>query len=90
MMSYLLIFIVAFQRTENICITFVQRGPNVFDVGPTFYKCYTNVLWVLGLSIGPRLPRNYRKLPIPGWGWDGGMGSDAIFQSSSPRRLNPI
>ena len=37
--------LVAFiQQTQNICITFVQRRPNVFDVGPTFYKCYTNVL----------------------------------------------
>ena len=28
----------------NICITFVQRRPNVFDAGPTLYKCYTSVL----------------------------------------------
>ena len=32
------------QQTQNICITFVQRRPNVSDVGPTFYKCYANVL----------------------------------------------
>ena len=36
------------QQTQNICITFVQRRPNVFDVGPTLYKCYTNVLRFLG------------------------------------------
>ena len=36
------------QQTQNICITFVQRRPNVFDVGPTMYKCYTKVLCVLG------------------------------------------
>ena len=37
------------QETQNnICITFIQRRPNVFDVGPTFYKCYTNVLFLLG------------------------------------------
>ena len=36
------------QQTQNICITFVQRRPNVFDVGPTLYKCYTNVLRSLG------------------------------------------
>ena len=36
------------QRTQNICITFVQRRPNVFDVGPTLYKCYANVLCSLG------------------------------------------
>ena len=33
------------QQTQNICITFVQRRPNVFDAGPTLYKCYTNVLF---------------------------------------------
>ena len=33
------------QQTQTICITFVQRRPNVFDVGPTLYKCYTNVCW---------------------------------------------
>ena len=34
------------QQTQNICITFVQCRPNVFDVGPTLYKCYTNVFFV--------------------------------------------
>ena len=38
----------ATQQTETICITFVQRRPNVFDVGPALYKCYTNVLCLLG------------------------------------------
>ena len=37
------------QQTQNICITFIQRRPNVFDVGPTLYKCYTNVLCLLGV-----------------------------------------
>ena len=32
------------QQTQNICTSFVLRRPNVFDVDPTFYKCYTNVL----------------------------------------------
>ena len=32
---------------DCICITFVQCRPNVFDVGPTLYKCYTNVLCLL-------------------------------------------
>ena len=36
------------QQTQNICKTFVQRWPNVFDVGRTLYKCYTNVLCLLG------------------------------------------
>ena len=26
------------QQTQNICITFIQRRPNVFDAGPTLYK----------------------------------------------------
>ena len=29
-------------------MTFVQRRLNVFDVGPTLYKCYTNILRLLG------------------------------------------
>ena len=39
------------QQTQNICITFIQRRPNVFDVGPTLYKCYTNVLCLLGYRL---------------------------------------
>ena len=34
-------------QTQNICISFVQRRPNVFDDGPTLYKCYTNVSCLL-------------------------------------------
>ena len=26
------------QQTQHICITFIQRRPSVFDVGPTLYK----------------------------------------------------
>ena len=33
--------------TQDICITFLQQRPNVFDVGPTLYECYTNVLRLL-------------------------------------------
>ena len=39
------------QQTQNIFITFVQGRPNGFDVGPTLYKCYTNVLSWLGGSV---------------------------------------
>ena len=28
------------QQAQNICMTFVQRRSNVFDVGPTLYKCF--------------------------------------------------
>ena len=40
------------QQTQNIFITFIQRRPNVFDVGPTLYKCYKNVCvcWVVFTS----------------------------------------
>ena len=36
------------QQTQNFCITFMQRRPNVFDVGPTLYKCYTKLSCLLG------------------------------------------
>ena len=38
------------RQSQNICIAFVQRRPNVFNVGPTLYKCYTNVLCFLGMA----------------------------------------
>ena len=37
------------KQTLNICITFIQRRPNVFDAGPTLYKCHANVLCLLGM-----------------------------------------
>ena len=42
------------QQAQNMSITFIQcrtnvERPNVFDVGPTLYKCYTNVLCLLGM-----------------------------------------
>ena len=37
------------QQTQNICITFLQCRTNVEGVGPTLYKCYTNILCLLGL-----------------------------------------
>ena len=36
------------QLTQNIFIDFIQCRPNVKDFGPTLYKCYTNVLCLLG------------------------------------------
>ena len=34
---------------QNMCIRrFVERRPKVFDDGPTLYKCYRNVLCLLG------------------------------------------
>ena len=35
-----------------MCITFTQRRPNVEDVVQTMYKCYANVLRLLGESGG--------------------------------------
>ena len=32
-------------------MTCVQLLPNVFDVGPTLYKCYTNVLCLPDLAL---------------------------------------
>ena len=34
----------------------IQRRPNVDDVGPTLYTCYTNVLCLLSVSIRQVLP----------------------------------
>ena len=39
------------QQTQSIFITFVQRRHNVFEVGPTLYKCYKNVLCLLGILL---------------------------------------
>ena len=38
------------QQTQNMCITFVERRSNVFDVGPALYKSYTHVLFLLGMK----------------------------------------
>ena len=34
-----------------MCKTFIKCWPNVEDVGPTLYKCYTNVLCSLGYQL---------------------------------------
>ena len=39
--AYIFISMARILQTQNICITFVQRWSNVFDVGLTLYKCYT-------------------------------------------------
>ena len=36
------------EYTQNIRIAFVRCWINVEGVGPTLYKCYTNVLCLLG------------------------------------------
>ena len=41
----------ASQQKQNICITFIQCWTNVFDVDPTLYKCYTNVLFLLAYIV---------------------------------------
>ena len=48
LVARLINFILLSQQTQNTCITFVQRRPNVFDVGPTLYKCYTSIMCLLG------------------------------------------
>ena len=40
------------RQTQNICITFVHCRTSVEDVGPTLYKCSTNVLCLLGCKGG--------------------------------------
>ena len=39
------------QQTQNNCITFAQRRPNVFAVAPTLYTCHTNGLSLLGIGL---------------------------------------
>ena len=39
------------RQTQNICIPFIQSRPNVFEVGPTLYTCFTNVLCLLGRAM---------------------------------------
>ena len=38
-------------QKKCIYITFIQRQPNVFDVGLTFNKCHTNVLCLAGCQL---------------------------------------
>ena len=45
------LFYLSSQLAQNICITFVQRRPSVFDVGPTLYKYHTKVLCLLGYCV---------------------------------------
>ena len=40
----------ASRQTQNICIIFVQRRPNVFDVGPKLYKCYKKYFVIAGVD----------------------------------------
>ena len=53
------------QKTQNICITFVQRRSNVFDIVPTLYICYTDVLCLLGYALIVS-PHNYNTPCLPG------------------------
>ena len=46
---------VSTQQIQNICITFVQCWTNVEYVETTLYKCYTNVLFLLGRQNWPKL-----------------------------------
>ena len=48
--STVIIVVISSERvnsTQNICATFIQCWSNVEDVGPTLYKCCTNVLCLL-------------------------------------------
>ena len=52
----LVIVLVKSFPVNNICITFVQCWTNVEDIGPTLYKCYADVLCLLGYISPPRTP----------------------------------
>ena len=50
---------------KHICMTFKQCWTNVEDVGTTLYKCYTNVLCLLGLLGMPVSGIKPAGLPSP-------------------------
>ena len=50
------------QNAQKFCITFIQRRPNVFDVGPTLYKCYTNVFVFAGMSPGKKDHHGFNRI----------------------------
>ena len=83
------------QQTQNICIASVQRRSNVVDVGPTLYRCYTNVLCLLGNA--KSLPRVKVKVRVRVYSLISSISSDFTFYPlvtgpvhscafSSPRR----
>ena len=49
--STVTIILILTQQTQNICITFVQRRPKVFDVEPTLYKCYAKIVCLLSILV---------------------------------------
>ena len=71
------------QQTQNISITFVQCWPNVFDAGPTLYKCYTNVL----CSWGNHLPGH---LAVNCCGHSQHTVSDNIMEIPAAKVLKPL
>ena len=60
----------------------VQRSPNVFDVGPTLYKFYTNILCLLGtfqtLTMHERII--LRLLRIPWFPTPGGFRTTIFME----------
>ena len=63
--TVLLTWLMSTQQTQNICIAFVQCWSNVEDVGPTLYKCYTNVLCFLGKYINHWSANKARNVSLP-------------------------
>ena len=39
------------KHRRYVCIAFIQCWPNIEDIVPTLYRCYTNVLCLLGRPI---------------------------------------
>ena len=65
------------QQTRNICITFIQRRPNVF-VGQTLYKWYTNVLCLLGIDRDQWMKARFVHT-MANINWDGEMNKMALL-----------
>ena len=59
----------------------LQRRPNVFDAGPTLYKCYTNVLRLLGMPKGSNLVEQYCDNAAAGYSAGTIQNESLIFTS---------
>ena len=76
------------QQIQNICITFMQYWTNVEDVGPTLYKCYTNV-WRVKTQALYRLPLSRQPViyPHPPYTWD---MSQCVERGALPMSLTTV
>ena len=64
-------------KNKTLCITFLQRLPDVFDFGPTLYKCNTDNLCLLVYTVKPvHTGMPWKQTFIPVWT---GSGLERVF-----------